>query len=207
MKVFFKLLSRIVLLLLILPFFDTSVLAGVPGYLSTPQDVSCYKIVPATQGREEAIRRSAVCWSENSKQKLHRIANLKFSAQEVATLVLVQPNSLDTRCWRIGFHHLCKTSAKAVARIETDDAVFVKPEWKGNRLDWCLEWGRQCGKPAADAFCKQKGFSPSAKSFEIDRKIGNRSPTKVISTGKVCSRPSCDGFQVIVCRAQEISLE
>ena len=45
-------------------------------------------------------------------------------------------------------------------------------------LDFCREYGSACGKPAADAFCRQKGH-PDASRFQISEHIGH---TAVIST-------------------------
>ena len=62
-------------------------------------------------------------------------------------------------------------------------------------LDFCREYGSACGKPAADAFCRQKGH-PDASRFQISEDIGH---TAIISTGAICDDPSCDGFTKIQC--------
>ena len=64
------------------------------------------------------------------------------------------------------------------------------------RLDWCLSWATDCGKPAADAYCDWKGFSKSS-DFQIAPDIGL---TRIISSGQVCSDPGCDGFKFITCQ-------
>lgn len=76
--------------------------------------------------------------------------------------------------------------------------VFKNPVWESKRLDVCLQWATNCGKPAADAFCKAKGFS-EALHADPDFQPGNSS-TKVISSGRVCEGPRCRGFQQIVCK-------
>jgi hypothetical protein len=76
---------------------------------------------------------------------------------------------------------------------------FTNPSVDGRRLDLCLHWGVECGAPAADAFCKSKGYS-SASSFEIAYDIGAGSPTLVLGDGRVCSEAACDGFSVIDCQ-------
>ena len=76
--------------------------------------------------------------------------------------------------------------------------VFANPVWRGQRLDVCREWGANCGKPAADAFCKAEGFS-DALHAEADPQPGF-STTRVISSGQVCSGSFCTGFQQIICR-------
>jgi beta-lactam-binding protein with PASTA domain len=70
----------------------------------------------------------------------------------------------------------------------------------GMRLDWCLTWGKNCGRPAADFFCKNKKYSRSVQ-FELDRDIGL---SKLLKTGQICKDPKCDGFKFIICE-KEIS--
>ena len=76
--------------------------------------------------------------------------------------------------------------------------TFWYPRIKGYRLDWCRVWARECGKGAADAFCRLKGYE-YAKDWKIDPDIGLRSPTYVIGTGQICNKNFCDGFKYIVC--------
>ena len=90
------------------------------------------------------------------------------------------------------------TNNVALAR---DSKTFRNPTIKGYRLDWCLYWAKQCGKPAADAWCDRKagkggGF---AEKFEKAVNIGASHPTYVIAERKVCNQQYCDGFQWIRC--------
>lgn len=67
------------------------------------------------------------------------------------------------------------------------------------RLDYCKYFGRDCGRPAADAFCKSQGYT-AAVSFRIQHNIGsNRTPTATIGDRRLCVDRECDGFQEIVC--------
>ena len=77
--------------------------------------------------------------------------------------------------------------------------TFTRPKWQGDRLDWCLNWGRNCGKPAADAYCRERGFD-TAVDFQKDSNIGDSEPTRLITTGAVCDGGHCDGFRYIKCR-------
>ncbi len=79
-----------------------------------------------------------------------------------------------------------------------------KPMFNGNRLDWCLKWSVDCGKPAADAFCKAQGYQ-SAVTFEPERRIGSKTPTRLIGTGATCDLPYCDGFRQITCETTPIA--
>jgi len=81
---------------------------------------------------------------------------------------------------------------------QPDERNFARPRIRGARLDWCREWGANCGRPAADAFCRAKGFSRAIR-FRIAENIGARQPTRIISTGQVCGDAGCDGFKNIVC--------
>ncbi len=76
--------------------------------------------------------------------------------------------------------------------------TFWKPNWGGDRLDWCLNWGTGCGKPAADKFCQSKGFA-KAVQFPIDPDIGLAHRTRLITTGAVCDQAFCDGFKQVTC--------
>jgi len=75
---------------------------------------------------------------------------------------------------------------------------FRSPMYKGYRLDWCLSWAQDCGKGAADAWCQFKGYQV-ARQFQIAEDIGGSAPTKIISTGQMCTKDSCDGFKWIEC--------
>jgi hypothetical protein len=79
--------------------------------------------------------------------------------------------------------------------IPQNNRTFQNPAVNGVRVDWCLFWARQCGKPAADEFCRRQGFTQSA-SFKV---LNDQPPTFVIGSGQICREASCDGFSEIVC--------
>lgn len=81
---------------------------------------------------------------------------------------------------------------------EIQHSTFNAPMFQGNRLDWCQSWAKDCGKPAADAWCRTQGFE-AASEFPVDANIGKSSPTKIISTGQICNKSFCDGFKKITC--------
>ena len=79
-----------------------------------------------------------------------------------------------------------------------DTQSFVNPKVGGQRLDICLNWGVDCGKPAADAWCVSKGFE-SSTNHAIASDIGASTPTRLLSTGALCDQGFCDGFSEITC--------
>jgi hypothetical protein len=79
--------------------------------------------------------------------------------------------------------------------------TIVAPMFNGNRLDWCRTWSEDCGKPAADAYCRNQGFQEAA-SFAREPHIGALSPTRLIGTGATCDLAHCDGFRQITCLKQ-----
>lgn len=81
---------------------------------------------------------------------------------------------------------------------KAEAADFWDPMINGYRLDWCRVWGNQCGRPAADAFCRAQGFH-HATAFTPANDIGAHSPTRVISSGQICNGGHCDGFRRITC--------
>jgi len=92
------------------------------------------------------------------------------------------------------------TAADASAASKT----IRKPMFNGNRLDWCLKWSTDCGKPAADAFCAAQGYQ-HAVAFEPDPRIGSRTPTRLIGTGATCDLAYCEGFRQITCETVPIA--
>jgi hypothetical protein len=62
-----------------------------------------------------------------------------------------------------------------------------------------LHWENDCGKPAADAFCKANGFL-DAIYFQADPGVGTQ-PTRLIGTEQICDQKFCTAFQIITCRS------
>lgn len=79
--------------------------------------------------------------------------------------------------------------------VTYDSPMITAANGQNVMLDFCRDFGAACGKPAADAFCRQKGH-PDASRFQISEDIGH---TAIISTGALCDDPSCDGFSKIQC--------
>lgn len=83
--------------------------------------------------------------------------------------------------------------------LESSQVLTIdKPRIGDYRLDWCREWAQNCGKPAADEFCRRRGFV-EAKSFKKAPGVGQDDPTRVIGAEHACREQSCDGFASITC--------
>lgn len=73
--------------------------------------------------------------------------------------------------------------------------VIHNPTIRGVALDVCLTWAAQCGKPAADAYCRQAGYGASI-SYQVRH---DSPPTLVIGTGQTCTGSFCDRISQVVC--------
>lgn len=80
----------------------------------------------------------------------------------------------------------------------TTERTFEKPRYAGRRLDYCLNWARDCGQEAATVFCRVKGYA-RASSFDRASNIGADSDTWVLGDRRVCDEDLCDGFTAIQC--------
>ncbi len=83
---------------------------------------------------------------------------------------------------------------------------FSNPMHAGKRLDWCASWKKNCGKPAALAFCnkwvKKYQIASKVRAYWQAPNIGDKTPTKTFYDNKVCDQQFCDGFSGIVCAAK-----
>ena len=79
------------------------------------------------------------------------------------------------------------TSAEAGVRN------FFLPEIAGARVDACLDSGN-CGKPAADFFCKLQGYD-KATIFQREPAAMSRR----IDSGEMCSSAACTAFRQVKC--------
>jgi hypothetical protein len=73
---------------------------------------------------------------------------------------------------------------------------YFAPEQAGERLDSCLTGSNDCGKPAADAFCKAQGFD-TALIFQREAALN----TIRLGSGAFCAGPTCTSFRQIKCYA------
>ena len=73
--------------------------------------------------------------------------------------------------------------------------VYKNPRLDRYALDYCREWSKNCGKPAADAYCQSRGHT-SAVSFTVQK---NKPSTRVIRGRMVCDDPHCDRMASVTC--------
>lgn len=76
-----------------------------------------------------------------------------------------------------------------------NEQEFANPTVDGTAVDVCLNWGTNCGKPAADAFCQRQGFAASS-AHTVQ---ANAPPTFVIGDGAVCNESFCARLSAITC--------
>jgi hypothetical protein len=92
-------------------------------------------------------------------------------------------------------------NSQAKNRLANNDSwTYKNPKWwrDNYRLDWCLNWGTQCGQPAADNYCHRHRWT-GALDFAADPNIGTSEPTITSGSYKVCDQSSCTGFAYITC--------
>ncbi len=99
----------------------------------------------------------------------------------------------EARCWlkhRVpgaNRGNCCVSGVKGGGGGAIGTRVIDNPTIAGTALDICRRWGQECGKPAADAYCRQAGYSRS-----VDHRVrGNAPPTRDISSGKICDAAFC----------------
>lgn len=82
--------------------------------------------------------------------------------------------------------------------VVPQEETFRFPVHQVYRLNFCVDNDQGCGDPAANAWCKAKGFSTAARWAREDN-IGALYPTVFIGNGSICDKFLCDGFEEITC--------
>lgn len=74
---------------------------------------------------------------------------------------------------------------------------FNNPMAGGYGLDYCREWAKNCGLPAATAYCQLKGYNQAINY----RWVQNNQKTRVINGGQVCDAEFCDRIVMVDCKS------
>lgn len=72
--------------------------------------------------------------------------------------------------------------------------TFTNPVYGGYPVDFCVQWSKGCGQPAANRYCLGQGLAGAVK---FTRRPS--SPTKLQGSGQICSGPKCASFHSITC--------
>jgi hypothetical protein len=72
---------------------------------------------------------------------------------------------------------------------------FMLPRFENYRLDFCYDAKKGCGRRAANAFCRHKGYD-RAKDYAQSKDVV---ATRTIGSGELCFGPSCKGFSRVTC--------
>lgn len=79
-------------------------------------------------------------------------------------------------------HSTCDTFDYITCRVKTQ--TFESPQEHDYSLDGCYEWESECGSPAADAFCEDKGYIRATDYSQI--KLEGVTMTMTIGDHAVC---------------------
>ena len=81
------------------------------------------------------------------------------------------------------------------SQAEAQSQRIENPRLGSYFVDRCLNFGQNCDRPAADAYCRSRGFDVA-----IDFQWIERGPTWVQGDAAVCDKPNvCGSFTYVVC--------
>ncbi|WP_020558569.1 hypothetical protein [Thiofilum flexile] len=93
-------------------------------------------------------------------------------------------------------------SLGGTAYSQNKPTLYSNPTYQGNAVDICLTWATNCGKPAADYFCRLSlGSGASSRRHTI---VYDAPPTILPKTGQRCTVPDCDRFASITCSTKVV---
>lgn len=72
---------------------------------------------------------------------------------------------------------------------------FPYPRYDHFRVDWCYKDGKECGKRAADSFCRRMGYL-HAQRYKFQKHVA---ATKALGNFELCFGNTCKGFKEITC--------
>ena len=175
-------------------------LTAVAFFLCLPQlSVAANYLNPRYQGY-------SLDWCKTFEHECGKPAADAFCQKQghLSALDFSKKNSMQVETMTIQDHAVCnpqhhRCDSFNFIKCKEKVAVFNGPKYRGYRLDWCRDFGRECGKPAADAFCQRKGFG---KALNFTKDTGVNVATMVISNNAICNpaHHHCDSFKVIRCQ-------
>lgn len=74
--------------------------------------------------------------------------------------------------------------------------IYKQPKIGSLRVDCCLSMNKDCGKPAADRYCRSLGHK---ESVNCKLSTGRCTPTFILGTQTICTSPLCKGFEEVEC--------
>jgi hypothetical protein len=108
-------------------------------------------------------------------------------------LRLINPSS---PCMHVLLTAVMLTAGAAAAKAGSARNFFA-PLYDGQPVAFCLEGNRNCGKAAANIWCKSKGFD-EALSY-ARKSLSSEMELRFVDTGNLCSTTECIGFSQIKC--------
>jgi len=82
-----------------------------------------------------------------------------------------------------------------IAPPQPGGVTFPQAYWNGEAVDWCLNYGANCGQPAADRFCQLQGYSNAVNGGWGQTTVGR---TLVIGDNRICTG-ACGQLVNVVC--------
>lgn len=98
----------------------------------------------------------------------------------------------------------CLVILAMLGAVHAQSTEFSEPTVRGVRVDLCKHNGRECGKPAADLFCREMGFSRSIGHVPDPRMGARGIQSLIFGDGMLCNGPQCRGFGSIICLKDEV---
>jgi len=100
-----------------------------------------------------------------------------------------------TRLFLLAMIVLLPQATNATRYVNYQSKTFVNPTINYMYVDRCLFWAKQCGQPAADKFCRIKGYQKAAEHKWVYKK-----PTLILGSDQVCNiQKGCGAFAKIRC--------
>lgn len=149
-----------------------------------------------------------VCWSWSVKDCGKRVADWWCKKHRWMGAADFKPAKADGHTEFIGSKESCNDpGCTGFEYITCRDhlpmgQVYANPVGSlgdgGRRLDVCLQFGKNCGEPAAQAFCEKRSYRRWVY-FEADEPGGGGGKTITLGSREKCDGPHCTAFNVITC--------